>query len=282
MLRQAARIMKQTALTVCLLMLISGSVSANTPAYFTDAIDKEYRALLQHMADTLPATDQPLVYLSSFTPFSLLDIHATKLSSAKDREAFTNFNLGVLGRQFLNIDKKTHSRLPNLFICKNKACTDKRINAIRQFLDAASAELDAFADNSALFIVQQTSAQVYRVNNTFYSPTQLITYSPSHHAGFVPSATYTLSEPQQSPGLMRLASDSAALRQRMATYSVAAITKVHDKSINVIFGGISDNHWGVVINYNGATPEHGANNHIGLSYDVVRELSETRFYYQTN
>ena len=82
--------------------------------------------------------------------------------------------------------------------------------------------------------------------------------------------------------MMALSSDTALLRQAMTTHNVAAITKVHDHSLNIIFGGISDNHWGVIINHDGPIPAPQTHNHLGLTYDVVQKLSDTRFYYQTN
>lgn len=95
-----------------------------------------------------------------------------------------------------------------------------------------------------LFIVQQTSPQVYRLNNTFFSPTQLMTYYPSEYAGFVPSASYEVVSKIDDKAKLTLLSDKTSeLRTLMAKYHVAAITKINETSLNLVFGGLGDNHW---------------------------------------
>lgn len=68
----------------------------------------------------------------------------------------------------------------------------------------------------------------------------------------------------------------------MNKHHVAAITKTPNQSINIIFGWIADNHWGVVINHHGKLPKKQERNHLGLKFDAVRILSQSKFYYQTN
>ena len=139
-----------------------------------------------------------------------------------------------------------------------------------------------FLENESLFIIQQTAANVYRVNNTFFSPTQLITYYPSKKAGFTPSGDFKISKPVDEPNLMNLSSSTQELRNVMAKYKVAAITRENKDTVNVIFGGIGDNHWGVVLNYKYDFPNSGDYNHIGLEYDTIQKISDESFYYQTN
>jgi hypothetical protein len=136
--------------------------------------------------------------------------------------------------------------------------------------------------NKNLYTVQQTAPHVFRINNTFYTPTQLITYYPSKQAGFIPSGDYKLSKPDEAPKILALSEVTKDLREVMAKYNVAAITKVNEESLNIIFGGIGDNHWGIVINHKSTIPTSGDYSHIGLEYDIVQKVSGNSFYYQTN
>ncbi|WP_249930236.1 MULTISPECIES: hypothetical protein [unclassified Pseudoalteromonas] len=267
---------------LCSAFLFSVTALAERPDYFNDEIDKEYRAVLKHMDEMMPQTDLELAYLPSFYPFSIFDIHATKFKNDKDKQAFTNFNLGVLGSQFLNVKEQVGTKLPNLVICKKEKCTEQRLKLIRSFLDVSEAEILAFKNSQTLKLVQQSAPHVYRVNNTFYSPTQLISYTPSRYAGFVPSADYKILSPDAEPNLMELSADTQELRDLMVEYKVAAITKDEYDSVNVIFGGLSDNHWGVVLLDKYTIPKSGDRNAFGLEYDIIKPLSKTSFYYQTN
>ena len=271
--------------TLFFILLLSHAASANSnaPEYFTKEIDTEYRALLTHVRKLLPETDVPLVYLPAFTPFNLLDVRPTKLKDNKNQQDFANFNFGVFGASLLNVDRQQLSYLPGTSICKKHQCKADRIDNINAFLMAAADELKALNKNKKLLIVQQTDADVYRVNNTFFSPTTLITYFPSEHAGFVPSGQFKMiATVEDEPELKTLAHDTIALRAIMAKHQVAAIAKVDDISTNIIFGGLGDNHWGVVIEHHANLPATGDYSHIGLEYDIIEALSETRFYYQTN
>ncbi|WP_246028476.1 hypothetical protein [Shewanella atlantica] len=269
-----------------LLVVIGVSTSiahAEAPSYFTNDIDSEYRALINHVGELLPETQLALAYLPSFTPYSLLDVRPLKFEENKDKQAFANFNFGVFGRSLLNVTENQLSTLPSISICKEKKCKSERLQVIDGFLAEAKSHLKLFNKNDELFIVQQTSPQVYRLNNTFYSPTALITYYPSEHAGFVPSSNFeVVTNFENVPELMFLANESQALRGLMGKYEVAAIAKIDEVSTNIIFNGLSDNHWGVVIDHYSKFPAKGDSNHIGLEYDIVEKLSDTNFYYQTN
>ncbi|WP_254844965.1 hypothetical protein [Pseudoalteromonas sp. SK18] len=262
--------------------LFSSTVVANAPSYFNKEIDSEYRALIQHVKEMMPETNLQLAYLPSFYPYSLLDIRPTKFKSDKDKQAFANFNFGVFGRALLNINKGQLSSLPNISICKEMKCENERIVLIKKFVKESDKEIKSLLENKGLFIIQQTTPHVYRVNNTFFSPTQLITYYPSKKAGFVPSGDYKVSTPDDEQDLMNLSSSTQALRDVMAKYKVAAITKENKAAVNVIFGGIGDNHWGVVFNHKYDFPSSGEYNDIGLEYDIIQKISDESFYYQTN
>ena len=267
---------------LCSALLFSVTALAERPDYFNDEIEQEYLAVLKHMDEMMPQTDVELAYLPSFYPFSIFDIHATKFKNDKDKQAFTNFNLGVLGSQYLNVEQQIGTKLPNLFICKKDQCTEQRLKQISSFLAVSDEQILAFKNNISLNLVQLTAPNVYRVNNTFYSPTQLLSYTPSTYAGFVPSADYKTLSPGEAPSLMELSADSQKLRDLMVKFKVAAVTKDEYDNINVIFGGLSDNHWGVVLLDKYSIPREGDRNALGLEYEIIKPLSKTSFYYQTN
>lgn len=267
---------------LCCTLIVATSAYGNMPSFFNKDIDSEYRELLKHVDKVFPKTDKQLLYLPSFLPFGLLDVRPTNFINDNDKQEFANFNLGVMGAMFLNISEHQLSKLPNFSICKVKKCTNERIELIKQFLVDSKSEVEAFRQNSDLYIVQQTAPYAFRINNTFYTPTQLITYYPSKQAGFIPSGDYKLSKPEEAPGMLTLSEVTEALREVMAKYNVAAITKVSEESLNIVFGGISDNHWGIVINHDSTIPTSGDYSHIGLQYDIVEKISDSSFYYQTN
>ena len=69
----------------------------------------------------------------------------------------------------------------------------------------------------------------------------------------------------------------------MAQYNVAAIVREANMGLNVIFGGISNNHWGVmVIEQSADKPKVGQRNSLGFEYEDVIELTPKAYYYQTN
>lgn len=268
--------------TMCCALLLATAAHASKPEYFTDEIDNEYRSLMKQVTALLPKTDLPLVYLPAFTPFNLLDIHPTKFNHDENMQAFANFNFGVLGSKMLNITRQQLTHLPAVTICKESACTQTRIEQIKQFMTESADEIASLQRNNAVFIIQQSAPHVFRVNNTFYSPTQLITFYPSEKAGFVPSANFQKLSPEEATHELPLANTTAPLREVMARYNVAAIAKINDQSINVIFGGLSDNHWGVVLFHQSTIPVQGEFNHIGLQYETTQKISSDSFYYQTN
>ena len=274
--------LKSFIVLLAVIIFCSFPVAAKPPEYFNNDIDQEYRELLSHLNSMLPQTDIPLAYLASFEPFGLLDVRPLNFTN-KDKQAFANFNFGVLGSRFLNISKQQLSVLPGIAICKQDGCQSERIDTINAFLKDAEHAIKQININSAIFIVQQTTPDVFRINNTFYSPTTLITYFPSEHAGFVPSNNVEIiSNLDDAPNLIALATSTNELREKMGKHGVAAITKINDGSINIIFGGLADNHWGVEINHDGNLPHSGDYNHLGLKYDIVKPISDHRFYYQTN
>ena len=252
------------------------------PEYFTPEVDQEYRSLIFHVDKMLPKTNLPLAYLPSFSPFNILDVRPLNFTN-KDKQSFANFNFGVLGSRFLNVDKQTLSALPSLSICNKNECQDERLKTINAFLMDAEHELANMTQDTEVVIVQQTDINVFRVNNTFFSPTVLITYLPSEHAGFVPSSKFQVVENlDEAPELMALANRTHKLREIMSNYNVAAITQINNTSLNVIFGGLADNHWGAVINEKAHPPMVDEYNHLGLKYAVVKKLSGNNYYYQTN
>lgn len=270
------------AFLLCCSLIITTSAFGGMPPYFNKEIDSEYRELLKHVDEMLPKTDIQLAYLPSFFPFSLLDVRPTHFINNNDKQAFANFNFGVFGSRLLNINKKQLANLPSISLCKEQKCKEERIERIKNFLVDSKLEVEGLRQSKNIYIVQQTTSHVFRINNTFYSPTQLITYYPSEKAGFIPSSDYKLSTPEQASELLALSETTKSLREVMAKYDVAAITKVNEESFNIIFGGISDNHWGIVINHQSTIPTSGDYNHIGLEYDIVQKVSDSSFYYQTN
>ncbi|WP_255439144.1 hypothetical protein [Aestuariibacter sp. GS-14] len=267
---------------LCCGLFIAIFAHAAKPDFFTDEMDSEYRALLKHIDTLLPQTDLPLAYLPSFTPFNLLEIRPTKFTRNEDKQAFSNFSFGVFGSRMLNVTREQLSQLPALTICKKQDCTQERIDYIKRFIADSADDIALLRQNAQVFIVQQTAPEVFRVNNTFYSPTQLITYYPSEKAGFVPSANFHMTSPNEAPDLLLLANTTVQLREMMASHKVAAIAKINEQSINIVFGGIADNHWGAVLFHSTAIPASGDYNHLGLQYDIVHKISDNSFYYQTN
>jgi hypothetical protein len=265
------------------IVLYAYSSQAGRPEYFTDEIDKEYRALAYHMRDLLPKSDLPLAYLPSLGPFNLMDVRPTNIDNVEHKQAFANFNFGFFAAGFLNVERKILTQVTGSSICTKRKCTRQRITAIEAFIAEASDALKQLNDNESIFIVQQTDASVYRVNNTFYTPTTLLTYFPSEQAGFVPSAQFEMTPVEQStPELIMNSKYSEQLRLIMGKHNVAAIAKIDELTTNIIFGGFGDNHWGVVVGPSVKPAKVGDYNHIGLQYERVKALSDMGFYYQTN
>lgn len=273
--------MIKKVLISCSLILCS-LVEASVPSFFTPEADAEYRDLLRHLKDILPESKLPLAYLPSFYPYNLFDIRATRINSKEDMQEFANFNFGVLGAGFLNVPRAQLAKLPATVLCQNMDCEKQRTKKVSAFLAETEREISTFRKDTRLRILQQTTEQVYRVNNTFYKPTEIITYFPSEHAGFVPSAEFNISSPAEATLEMELSAITQVLRAKMLEYSVAAVVKTDAEAINIVFAGIGDNHWGVVLGKQMKAPQVGELNDAGLRYESVVKISAQSFYYQTN
>jgi len=264
------------------LLFVSISSLAAPPKYFTEAIDCEYRAVLFHMDEIIPKTDSPLAALPLFSPFSLLDIRPTKFKNVENVSDFKNVNLGVLGKRMLNISDQQITNLTEIVLCADNKCREQRISIIKDFLAAAKPQLEKFSQQEKLTLVQQTTPELYRINNTFVSPGELISYTPSKEAGFIPSANYSKYKGlAELPEISVHSKKTIELRRLMNEFSVAAVFKVSNDKTNIIFAGLADNHWGVVL-HNGSQPDIDDTNHLGLDYSDLQQLSDTVFYYQTN
>lgn len=228
---------------VIVMVIVTSLSFATPPDFFDEEIDQEYRAFISHIRDTLPETDVPLLYLQALGPYNLLDVRPTKIMSLAQKQSFTNFNYGVFGGMLLNIPNEFLMNVSGSFICKEEACTDERVNRIYDFLDDAEKELASYRQNQQVTILQQSADYVYRINDTFYTPTQLITYSSSKNAGFIPSAQYTKAKPIEAPDKMAMVADVRELLTKMTKHYVAAVVK-EGNYLNIVFGGVADNHWG--------------------------------------
>lgn len=267
---------------VFILLFFHQQALADRPAFFTAEMDNEYRQVIKHLTEVLPASDLPLAYLTLFMPMNLLDVRATHLSPQAQQE-FSNFNLGVLGHHFLNINQQQLSRLPNIAICQNDDCLKERLDQINQFLAAADPFIEEITSLKTLKVVQQTAPEVFRINNTFITPTDIIAYTPSAEAGFVPSGNYTLWKSLAArPDIARLVTQTADIRELMGLFSVSAIVNTAAGNTDIIFSGISDNHWGVLMALKAKAPAAGQINAQGLEYEKIVDLGNGRYYYQTN
>ena len=267
---------------VFILLFFHLQALADRPAFLTAEMDNEYRQVIKHLTEVLPASDLPLAYLTLFMPMNLLDVRATQLSPQAQQE-FSNFNLGVLGHYFLNINQQQLIRLPNIAICQNDDCLKERLEQINQFLAAANPFIEEITSLKALEVLQQTAPDVFRINNTFITPTDIITYTPSAEAGFVPSGNYTQWKSLAAlPDIAHLVTQTADIRELMGLFSVSAIVNTAAGNTDVIFSGISDNHWGVLLALKAKAPAAGQINAQGLEYEKIVDLGNGRYYYQTN
>ena len=266
----------------CFTLCFSINSLAEAPKYFNKVINDEYISILKHFKQMLPATKLELAYLPSFYPFAIMDLRATNFESNEDKQSFANFNYGVLGRAYLNISEQQQIQLLNTVICKHDKCEKQRFEIINPFLDNAKTELSNLIKQRDIEIVQQTSEDVFRINNSFFSHEEVLQYSPSRAAGFIPSAEFKITPLNEAPADLLLASKTQVLRNKMTEFNVAAITRVNGNSLNIIFGGLGDNHWGIMMNYLEKLPEPGEYNHLGLEYEIIKKINQTMFYYQTN
>lgn len=65
----------------------------------------------------------------------------------------------------------------------------------------------------------------------------------------------------------------------MVEYKVVVIIKDEYDSVNVIFGGFSDNYWGVVFLDKYIIFKSGDRNVFGLEYDIIKLFFKISFYY---
>ncbi|WP_126779653.1 hypothetical protein [Idiomarina ramblicola] len=246
--------------------------------------DKEYRAVLHHFEDVIPDDLDPLYSVALLTPYGFLDVHPTQYTDVEKRQSFANFNLGAISNGMLRLDESQVESLSNLALCYEDSCRKRRIDAIKVFLDKVKPHLTVFKKNRELEVIQQISTELYRINNAFISPVEILTYEPSKDAGFVPSSQYTKHRTlNELPKIQKYSEDSEVLIEVMNEYNVSAIAKIEDGGLNIVFGGFADNHWGAVLyEADFRLAEIGETNQLGYEYDDIEKISDTAFYYQTN
>ncbi|GAA0790434.1 MULTISPECIES: hypothetical protein [Pseudomonadati] len=267
-----------------LLLLPILATANNLPSFLSVDTDKEYIATIDTLRSLLPKNGDPEILMGLASPYSLLDIQPTKFTSLIDKNQFTNFNLGVMGQAIFKAREQFVVGLPNRVLCQNSTCRKMRMTVINQFMKEQAKVGEFFNQNEDILIVQRTTDDVYRINNDFYTPSGIIQYQPSAVAGFVPSANWSEYKSTEELTSCNTCSDrSIAVRNIMAQYNVAAIVRETNIGVNVIFGGISNNHWGVmVIEQSADKPKVGQRNTLGFEYEDVIELTPKAYYYQTN
>tara|TARA_R110002167_G_scaffold188380_2_gene390076 strand:- start:85131 stop:85964 length:834 start_codon:yes stop_codon:yes gene_type:complete len=277
--------MRATYLFLLCSLLVPIVVCANNlPNFLTADSDKEYRATINHLRGLLPKNGIAEILPGLASPYSLLDVHPTKFTSAEDKNDFANFNLGVMSNAIFKADPNFVTSLPNRVLCNQTSCRNQRVKAINKLLIQQDVIRDFFKDNVDITIVQQSDDKVFRVNNAFFTPAGIIQYQPSAVAGFVPSGDATFFKNVTNIEVCNMCSTrSATVRDIMAKHHVAAMVKESDGVINIIFEGISNNHWGVKLNDNSdVKPVKGQPNALGYPYDDVITITPTVIYYQTN
>lgn len=246
-----------TRFAMLLLFTSTLSNASNIPDYFSEQADQEYRATLEHLQDLMPRGGHPMALAGLGSPFNILDVHGTKLPSLKARSEFANFNLGVMSGVIFRAPDTLAVALPNRVLCHQSSCKKPRLDSINAFLTEKQQALKFFKQHNDIQLIQRSDDVVFRVNNSFFTPAGAIEYTPSRHAGFIPSAQYTKHTPVDvSPRHVSYAKRSESIRQLMAKYHIKAIVRQDANGIDVIFDGISDNHWGVkIIGKGTAKPE---------------------------
>jgi hypothetical protein len=277
--------MRATYLFLLCPLLVPIVTSANNlPNFLTADSDKEYRATINHLRGLLPKNGIAEILPGLASPYGVLDVHPTKFTSAEDKNDFANFNLGVMSHAIFKADPQFVTSLPNRVLCNEKSCRDQRVKAINILLIEQDVINSFFKDNVDITIVQRSDDNVFRVNNAFFTPAGIIQYQPSAVAGFVPSADATYFKNVTNIEACDLCSSrSAKVRDIMAKHHIAAMVKESDGVINIIFDGISNNHWGVKLSDNSdVKPVKGQPNALGYRYDDVIAITPTVIYYQTN
>lgn len=267
-----------------LLLLPIFAKANNLPSFLSVDTDKEYIATIDNLRSLLPKNGDPEILMGLASPYSVLDIQPTQFTSLTDKNQFANFNLGVMGQAIFKAKEQFVLGLPNRVLCQNSTCRKTRITIINQFINEQVKVSEFFNQNEDILIVQRTTDDVYRINNAFYTPSGIIQYQPSAIAGFVPSANWSeYKSAEELTSCNTCSEDSTAVRNIMAQYNVVAIVRESNMGLNVIFGGISNNHWGViVIEKSVDKPKVGQRNTLGFEYEDVIELTPKAYYYQTN
>lgn len=254
------------------------------PTFFNEKSNNEYLATIDHFRELLP-DNGPLDFIMLIAaPYGLLDIQATHFSKPEDKNKFSNFNLGVVASSIFNTRGDITQKLPGLVLCHKDKCRNNRLNSIKG-LSEEIAKVDLFfQENPGINIIKPTSEYVYRINNAFFTPGGILLYQPSAEAGFIPSANVkrhnnTLLLPQYQTYI----ENSAHIRDLILNNKIITIVRESDSLTNVIFGGISNNHWGVKVTTEpNDIPVKGHRNSLGYQYDDVIKVSSTMYYYQTN
>ncbi|ALO36298.1 hypothetical protein CMT41_17320 [Colwellia sp. MT41] len=255
----------------------------NFPEFFTAESNKEYIATLDHFKELLPANG-PVAFLTIIAaPYGLLDIQATKLAP-ENRNKFSNFNLGAMGNVIFNADQTLLTKLPNLVLCHQDNCRNDRIATISVLHEEVTAIESFFKENHEVKIIKPLTEHVYRINNAFFSPPEILLYQPSAVAGFIPSANFSrYKKVTDLPKYQSYVENSTHIRELMVNNNIIAIVRESDSLTNIILGGISNNHWGIKITTEPSeVPTIGTRNSLGYKYDDVIKISANTYYYQTN
>lgn len=280
--------LRKQCFRVMLVLPVVFSTQAQVPEYFTDTIDQEYRDVLDHLTTLIPPgsspDENPLAFSAFLTPYSLLDVQPTKLTSAGHRPKFANFNFGVISAMHIN-DPAFVKNLAALALCGDDDCHQDRAEQVRTFISEARDALMALSENQKFTIVQQSGQDLFRINNTYFAGPRVIIYEPSQAAGFVPSANMkTYENANEVPdALTQLQVESQQLRLLMATHRIAAVERLSNGHLNIIANGFADNQYGAVWHSSGVSlPEPGDKNNVGFEYQEILPLNAEAYYYQTN
>lgn len=258
--------------------------ASNMPTFFNETSNKEYLATIDHFRELLPKNG-PLEFITLIAaPYGLLDIQATNFNSLEDKNKFSNFNLGVMANAIFNTGGEISTKLPALVLCHKDKCRHDRLNSIRALSEEIKKIHLFFQENPDITILKPTTKYVYRINNAFFTPPEILLYQPSAEAGFIPSANVKrYKDTQLLPNYQRYIKDSSHIRDVILNTKIMTVVRESDSLTNVIFAGISNNHWGVkVTTKKSEIPVLGKRNALGYQYDDVIKISANTYYYQTN
>lgn len=275
---------KEITIVLLGLLLPFFTYAGNFPAFFTPESNKEYIATLDHFKELLPANG-PVEFLTVIAaPYGLLDIHPTKFKSPEDRNKFSNFNFGAMGNIIFNAENALLTKMPNLVLCHQSDCRDDRVTTIKLLQEEVATIKQFFKENNQVKIIKPITEHVYRINNAFISPAEILLYQPSPVAGFIPSANVSrYKKIAELPKYQSYVEKSIHIRGIMVNKNIIAIVRESDSLTNIILGGISNNHWGIKITAEPSEiPRIGKRNSLGYKYDDVIKISADTYYYQTN